>query len=171
AVIGTPRYMSPEQLSGRNVDMRSDVFSFGVVVFEMLTGGLPFVGRTDAELMASVMRDEPLLPSNLDSTLPAELDEFVSACLAKSPDVRPANGDALCTLLDELRKKPLRRRSPDPSSKPPDTMPLSRYLRESGRADAPTTASGAAGLASAAPPKPRSSSWLKWAMAGGALGL
>ena len=59
AAVGTPAYMSPEQLEGREIDHRADQFAFGVMLHEMLAGQRPFGGRTPAELSASILRDEP----------------------------------------------------------------------------------------------------------------
>jgi Tol biopolymer transport system component len=84
-VAGTPAYMSPEQASGGTVDGRSDVFSFGAVLYEMVTGRRPFAGGSSAELLASLLKDEPKPPSALVPDLPKELERIVLRCLRKEP--------------------------------------------------------------------------------------
>jgi TolB-like protein len=84
-VMGTPAYMSPEQTSGRPLDHRTDIFSFGVLLFEMSTGKRPFEGGSSAELVSAILRDTP--PSVTDSRpdLPSDLARIVRRCLEKDP--------------------------------------------------------------------------------------
>jgi hypothetical protein len=87
-VVGTAAYMSPEQVRGQHLDHRSDIFSFGCVLYEMLTGQQAFRGNTAADTMSAVLKEEPPDPSALGSeTLPA-LDRIVRHCLEKSPEER-----------------------------------------------------------------------------------
>jgi serine/threonine protein kinase len=82
-VIGTPAYMAPEQLQGKPPDERSDIFSFGAVVYEMLTGTAAFRGNSVAEILGAVLRDEPLALKG-----PTAVQRIVSRCLAKDPSAR-----------------------------------------------------------------------------------
>ena len=82
-VVGTVPYMSPEQVEGRAVDHRTDVFSLGVVLYEMATGGRPFAGETSAALMASILKDTPRLVAEINERLPRHLGRVVSRCLEK----------------------------------------------------------------------------------------
>jgi eukaryotic-like serine/threonine-protein kinase len=83
AVIGTPAYMSPEQAAGKPLDARSDVFSFGAVVYELLTGTRAFAGDSTAEVLSAVLRDDPA-----PFEAPTGLRQIVTRCLAKDPDGR-----------------------------------------------------------------------------------
>lgn len=88
AVIGTVGYMSPEQLRGQPVDPRSDIFSFGVVLYEMLTGHRPFGGSSGAESVTAILRDEPPGLSGLRGPVVPGLERVVFRCLEKRPQDR-----------------------------------------------------------------------------------
>jgi len=87
-VAGTIGYMSPEQAAGDRVDARSDVFSFGTLLYEMVTGRRAFPGRSAAEVIAAVMKDQPTPAGELVATLPIELDRLIQRCLRKEPGRR-----------------------------------------------------------------------------------
>jgi eukaryotic-like serine/threonine-protein kinase len=99
-LVGTPSYMSPEQAKSRPVDARSDVFSFGVMLYEMLTGRRPFAGPTVIELFIALDRDEPAPPSQVNPRVPAAIERVVLRCLQKDPAARYADGGALLADLD-----------------------------------------------------------------------
>ncbi|MEO8368008.1 MAG: protein kinase [Candidatus Solibacter sp.] len=86
--VGTPTYMSPEQAMGRKLDPRSDIFSFGIMLYEMVTGELPFRGDANAAVMASILRDEPVPPARLAPDLPAEFERIILRSLRKNPEKR-----------------------------------------------------------------------------------
>ena len=88
SLIGTIPYMSPEQLEGKDVDERSDIFSLGAILYEMATGRRPFQGSNQASLIASILTHEPQPVSELRSTTPPSLDRLIRACLEKNPDDR-----------------------------------------------------------------------------------
>ena len=87
-ILGTLQYMSPEQLEGKEADARSDIFAFGAVVYEMLTGRKAFEGKGQASLIGAIMNSEPPPISTLQPMAPAALDHVVRTCLAKDPDER-----------------------------------------------------------------------------------
>jgi serine/threonine protein kinase len=87
-ILGTVAYMSPEQTRGQLVDGRTDIWSFGVCLYEALLGRLPFAGNTPADLFSSILRDLPEPPSGLRADLPKPLDEIVLRCLEKDRERR-----------------------------------------------------------------------------------
>ena len=121
AAVGTPAYMAPEQLDGRDIDHRADQFAFGVLLYEMLAGQRPFKGATAAEVTASILRDDPAHLSAVRGDLPAAIARVAGRCLSKKPDQRYASttdlahavSDALAD-IEVLTPPPavMRRRSP-----------------------------------------------------------
>ncbi len=87
-LLGTLHYMAPEQLDGREVDTRADIFAFGAVLFEMVTGLKAFEAETPARVMSAILRDEPARVSTLVPVTPVGLDELIHTCLAKDPNER-----------------------------------------------------------------------------------
>src|SRR5262249_18900943 len=88
AILGTFQYMAPEQIEGHEADARTDIFAFGAVFYEMVTGTRAFSGKTHASLISSILKDEPRPVSELQPLTPPLLDHIVSRCLAKDPDER-----------------------------------------------------------------------------------
>jgi eukaryotic-like serine/threonine-protein kinase len=87
-VMGTMPYMSPEQLQGRALDYRTDIFSFGIMLYEMVSGRRPFAGRSTAELASAILRDTPPALATLRAGMPAELMQIITRCLEKDPGAR-----------------------------------------------------------------------------------
>jgi eukaryotic-like serine/threonine-protein kinase len=102
-VIGTAGYMSPEQAIGKEVDARSDVFSFGAVLYEMVTGRRAFAGNSTAETLAAVVRDQPKAPSEVVPSVPKELDRLIQRCLRKEPERRFQHMSDLKVELQEIK--------------------------------------------------------------------
>jgi len=98
-ILGTPSYMSPEQLSGKHVDGRSDLFSLGVMAFELFTGALPFQGDSMATLMYQIANEPHPDIKVLQPELPACLSTVMDKALAKKPDQRYQTGDEFCQAL------------------------------------------------------------------------
>ena len=86
--VGTLAYMAPEQASGGPIDARTDIFSFGALLYEMATGHRAFAGKTPAETLSAVMEKQPALPSTLSSSLPHDLERTILRCLRKDPAKR-----------------------------------------------------------------------------------
>jgi non-specific serine/threonine protein kinase len=100
-VLGTPGYMSPEQVRGEQVDARSDIFSFGVLLYETVTGEAPFTGESDAEVLSAILRDTPLPVRKRNPDVSQELDRFIGKCLEKAREKRFQSAREL---LSELRR-------------------------------------------------------------------
>ncbi len=103
-VLGTPAYMSPEQVRGSLVDRRSDIFSLGAMIYWMTTGQKPFPGDTSTTISFKVVYLDPTPPSQLDKSLPNDLDTILSRCLAKDPDHRYSKASLLAADLAALRE-------------------------------------------------------------------
>src|SRR5688572_30139214 len=87
-VLGTPQYMSPEQIEGREADARSDVFAFGCVLYEMVTGKRAFDGKTKGSVIGAILAADPPPMRSLQPVTPAPLESLVARCLAKDPEDR-----------------------------------------------------------------------------------
>jgi tRNA A-37 threonylcarbamoyl transferase component Bud32/dienelactone hydrolase len=98
--LGTPAYMSPEQVEGRAVTARTDVFSFGAVLYEMLAGQRPFDGGSEASLLSAILRDTPAPVRTLRPEVDARLETLVNRCLEKDAETRPASAEALLPELE-----------------------------------------------------------------------
>lgn len=104
AMIGTPHYMSPEQFMGQKVDGRSDLFSVGIILYELLTGDKPFGGESVAAVMQRTLKSEPIPPSELNYAMPDALNQVVLKSLSKRPQQRYQNGRAMAAALRESVK-------------------------------------------------------------------
>ena len=102
-VLGTPSYMSPEQLTGDALDGRSDLFSLGIVLYLLLTGSKPFTGESVSEITYKVVNKDPAPATQLNSALTAEIDYVLSRALAKSPASRYQSGAEFAQDLQDLR--------------------------------------------------------------------
>ena len=103
-IVGTVAFMSPEQAEGKPVDARSDVFSFGSVLYEMLTARRPFLGESSAALLSAIMRDDPKPLSEVRRDVPPEVRRIVTRCLKKEPAARYASGAELAQELRNCRE-------------------------------------------------------------------
>jgi serine/threonine-protein kinase len=102
-VLGTPNYMAPEQVKGRPLDGRSDLFSLGVILYEMLTGEKPFVGQNVTTIIYKIVNENPITPRDLDVTVHPGLSAIVTKALAKAPDDRYQSGAELVRDLENYK--------------------------------------------------------------------
>jgi len=102
-VLGTPNYMSPEQVKGKLLDGRSDLFSFGVVLYEMITGEKPFVGQNVTTIIYKIVHENPIAPRDLDVTIHPGLSLVVTRTLAKLPEDRYQSGVELSKDLENYK--------------------------------------------------------------------
>lgn len=112
-IIGTIAYMSPEQVRGDDIGPAADIWALGVVLYECLTGLLPFSGRSDAAILQAVLTEEPAAPSRYAAAVSPALDAFLARLLAKDQASRPADMPAVLAALDELDES--RRTSGEPA--------------------------------------------------------
>lgn len=104
--LGTISYMSPEQAVGKDVDIRTDIWSLGVVLYEMLTGKLPFKGEYDSAIIYNILNSEPELINNIRNDLPDTLIKIINKSLNKDANRRYKNADEFINDLKELRQEP-----------------------------------------------------------------
>ncbi|HLN80555.1 MAG TPA: protein kinase, partial [Thermoanaerobaculia bacterium] len=105
SVFGTAAYMSPEQAEGHPLDHRTDIFSLGIVLYELATGRRPFQGDTAVSVISSILRDSPPPPAQVNPDLPGDLDRIIGHCLAKDPARRYQSALDVRNDLQELQQR------------------------------------------------------------------
>src|SRR6185369_3847197 len=104
-VVGTAAYMSPEQAAGKNVDARSDIFSFGAVLYETITGQRAFRGESSISTLSSILHNEPIPVEQLRQGTPPEVSRILARCLRKDPDRRFQTAADLKVALQEIQEE------------------------------------------------------------------
>jgi serine/threonine-protein kinase len=123
-VLGTPEYMSPEQVEGLPLDERSDIFSLGIILYELVTGERPFKGHSPLSVVSSILRDTPRPIAEAVPHTPAALAQIVSRCLAKPPEERYQAARELRDDLEELLQSTPARVAPARSTPLPGMLPV-----------------------------------------------
>ena len=118
-ILGTASYMSPEQIEGKPVDARSDMFSLGILLYEMATGRRPFLGDSSISVMSSILKDAPAPVRTLRAEVPSAVADLVARCLEKRPEDRFANGAAVHAALTATGLEP-RAQGPEPRTRSPE---------------------------------------------------
>jgi len=117
-IVGTPQYMAPEQIEGRDADARSDIFAFGCVLYELLTGHRAFEGKSSSSIMAAILATTPRPIEELVPLTPPALERVVTRCLEKDPENRWPTADALRRALESRTSLPYRRTAARPQVRP-----------------------------------------------------
>ena len=156
--LGTVAYMSPEQVRGEKLDARSDLFSFGLVLYEMATGQQAFSGNTTGVIFAAILEREPVPPARLNPTVPQELDRIISKALEKNPRLRYQTARDMASDLERLKRDTSSGRSaqikyvdqPGSGSAPSVATPAAAVPQSSAQSAAQSAPGSSAGYAASA---------------------
>jgi eukaryotic-like serine/threonine-protein kinase len=164
SALGTVAYMSPEQVRGKPLDARTDLFSFGIVLYEMATGTIPFRGETSGVIFDEIMNRAPVAPVRLNPKLPAKLEDIINRALEKDRDLRYQNAVDIKSELLRLKRDLESGRSPAASSDSGHAIaapePLAAAQKSSGSARAFSSSSGSVGIPAESVPRSNRIKWI-----------
>jgi len=101
-VVGTPKYFSPEQVEGKKLDQRSDIYAFGIILYEMVTGNVPFEGDTSLVIAHKHLTESPRDPVEFNSQIPEQLSQLILKCIEKDPERRYQTAEEVCAELTRI---------------------------------------------------------------------
>jgi serine/threonine-protein kinase len=154
-MMGTAKYLSPEQVRGRKLDGRADIYALGLVLYECLAGRVPFIGETDADTALARLQRDPTDLARLRPTLSKGLIELVHQCLSRNPNRRPPTGAALRSALQRVANEPSSTlETIEPAAPPPRVANSIRPTREQGSPPSGRTLAARAIAGEVTPPQP-----------------
>jgi serine/threonine protein kinase len=169
SALGTIAYMSPEQVRGKTLDSRTDLFSFGIVLYEMATGSIPFHGETSGVIFDEILNRMPAAPIRLNPKLPPKLEDIINRALEKDRDLRYQHAVDIKSELLRLKRDLVSGRTPSLSSPEAasvaleDSTPVALpHFSQKTSGSARVVAAGSSGRAQAVAETTGKRSWLKW---------
>ena len=168
SALGTVAYMSPEQVRGKPLDSRTDLFSFGIVLYEMATGSIPFRGETSGVIFDEILNRAPLAPVRMNPKLPPKLEDVINRALEKDRDLRYQHAVDIKSELLRLKRdlesgrSALRSSSSDVIAAAPSPEPLPAAAHKTSGSAGVVTSGGSSGNVRAAEDADRPRSWIKW---------